>query len=378
MPPFIFIIAIFQIIVFLGHLLLYKTLVRFLGFSGTVALRAVLAVLSVSFISASVLAFKKSGAFVHVFYTLSAGWLGIFHFLFWSSILCWIIYWIHGAIGGRFVSVPWAATLLLLGLITGIYGVINAGNPRIKKIDVALTSPEAAKYPARARPNIWKGKTAVFISDLHLGPVRNLDFAREVARRIKEIGPDILFIGGDLYDGNATADPGTLVQPFSEINPPLGAYFITGNHEEFSVAAKKRYVKCVSEAGIKVLNDQMALVDGLQVAGVDYMDTFTRAQYERVLEKMNFNRAEPVLLLKHSPMYPDISRKEGVTFEICGHTHRGQVFPVNLITHCVYNGFDGGLKKLGSLTVYTSSGLGTWGPPLRVGNRPEIVLIRFL
>ena len=380
MSPFIFIIALFQIIVFLGHLLLYKTLVRFLGLPGTAALKTVLAVLSVSFISASVLTFKKSGALVHVFYTLSACWLGVFHFLFWSCILCWSAWWAHKAAGVRFDSVPWAATLLILGLVTGIYGIVNAGDIRIKKIGVSL--PSQAEDSASAQSDLWadpwKGKSAVFISDLHLGPVRNLGFAREVAAKIKEIGPDILFIGGDFYDGTSTTHAEDLIKPFAEINPPLGAYFITGNHEEFSARAKKKYVQAVREAGIKVLGNQLVEVDGLQIAGVDYMDTFTRSQYENVLKAMNFNRAEPVLLLKHSPMYPDVSQKEGVTFEICGHTHKGQIFPVNLITHYVYNGFDGGLKKLGALTVYTSTGVGTWGPPLRAGNRPEIVLIRFL
>ncbi len=378
MSPFVFIIALFQLIVFLGHWLLYKTLVRFLGLQGSTALgsaalKLLFVSLSISFLAASVLAFRQSGPLVRAFYTLSASWLGVFHFLFWASVLCWISFWAHRAFGLRFDSATWAAALLSLGLIAGLYGIVNARNPGIKKIDIALSGPAAGHNPH----NLWRDKTAVFISDLHLGPVRNTGFARRMADRIRGLGPDILFIGGDLYDGTKS-DAKKLAEPFAEIAPPLGVYFITGNHEEFSAGAKERYIRAVSEAGIKVLDNRMVVVDGLQIVGVDYMDTFTKKAYERVLEKIGFTRGGPVLLLKHSPMYPDVSYRQGVTLELCGHTHGGQIFPVNFITHYVYKGFDGGLKRLGNLTVYTSEGTGTWGPPMRVGSEPEITVIRFL
>ncbi len=374
MSPFVFIIALFQLTLFLGHWLFYRTLVRFLGLPGSWPLKLALAALSISFMAASVLAFRQNGPFVRAFYALSASWLGLFHFLFWASVLCWISFWVHSALGLRFDSASWAAALLSLGVIAGLYGIANAQNPRVKKIDIALSGPPGLNDTLN---DTWKGKTAVFISDLHLGPVRNMGFARRVAGRIRQLGPDILFIGGDLFDGTKS-DAERLAEPFGQIHPPLGTYFITGNHEEFSESAKERYIRAVRHAGIEVLDNRMVVVDGLQIAGVDYRDTFTRAGYNRVLEKIGFTRGKAVLLLKHSPMYPGVSYRQGVTFEICGHTHKGQVFPVNFITHYVYRGFDGGLKRLGNLTVYTSAGTGTWGPPVRVGNRPEITFIRFL
>ena len=368
MPGFLLVIALFQAGVLLCYWALYHTLTSLAGFQGTLALRLVFLALAFSFLLASVLSFRRDGPLARALYTLSAVWLGLFHFLFWSSVLCWFLYWARAALGPGPFPASWARTLLLLGLVTGLYGISNARGLRIRKIDVALHGR-------------WAGRTAVFVSDLHLGPVRNLGFARSVAEGIRQLGPDMLFLGGDFYDGTR-ADADGLIAPFSGIKPPLGIYFITGNHEEFSAGSKERYTRAANNAGMKVLDNAVHIVDGLQIAGVSYRETLTRAGYEKTLQAMGLEKEKgknlPVLLLKHSPMYPDVSLREGVNFEICGHTHRGQIIPYNLITRLVYKGFDGGLKRLGDLTVYTSTGAGTWGPPMRIGNRPEIVFIRFV
>ncbi len=370
MPLFTLIIIIFQALVFLGHWFLYKTVIRFFGLHGALALKMIFGVLSVSFITASVLVFKYNKALTNLFYTLSAAWLGAFHFFLWSAFFCWIALWAHKAFfpGLRFNPAPWAAVFFSMGLVVSFYSIVNAGFVRTKELDIALPG----------LPESWKGKTAVWISDLHLGPVRNLSFSREVADKVRRLDPDILFIGGDFYDGTS-GDPVRLVKPFSGIKPPLGTWFITGNHEEFSARAKQKYIAAIRGAGIQVLENETKIINGLQIAGVDYMDTFTGAKYRAVLEKMAIRRSGPVVLLKHSPMYPEIAREEGITFQLSGHTHGGQIFPASLITRLVYKGFDNGLKRLfpGNLTVYTSVGAGAWGPPMRLGTRPEITLIRF-
>ncbi|MDA8387033.1 MAG: metallophosphoesterase [Nitrospiraceae bacterium] len=372
----VFVMVLFQTGLLLCYWLLYQTLVGLLGFHGTWGLKLLFAALSVSFLFASALASRRDGPLSRALYTLSAAWLGLFNFLFWPAVLCRVLYRARMALGLGPYPVSWAAALFSVGLVTGLCGIANAHSLRIKKFDIAMGGV-AAGPPRGPWSGKWAGRTAVFVSDLHLGPVRNLGFARRVAKRIREIGPDMLLLGGDFYDGTPADAPG-LIAPFSEINPPLGAYFITGNHEEFSARAKQDYIRAASDAGIKVLDNRMEVVEGLQIAGVGYRETLTRAGYERVMRGMGLEKDRPVLLLKHSPMYPDISLREGVDFEICGHTHRGQILPYNLVTRLVYRGFDGGLKRLGNLTIYTSAGAGTWGPPMRVGNRPEIVLIRFV
>ncbi len=376
MPLFTVIIIVFQFLVFLGHWFLYKTAVKFLGLRGTVPIRVLFVLLSVSFTAASVLVIRYNKPVLNLFYTFSAAWLGVFHFLLWCSFFCWLALWVQRALGlhfilsnlgSRFGPSPWAAAIFSLGLLISVYSVLNAGIVRTREIDVTLPG----------LPEGWGGRTAVWISDLHLGPVRGLAFAREIAKKVKLLNPDILFIGGDLYDGTS-GNPVRLVEPFAGIKPPLGAWFITGNHEEFSARAKQRYVSAVSGAGIHVLDNKMVTIGGVRIAGVDYMDTFNAAKYRAVLEKMSLgDKPGPLILLKHSPMYPEIAMEKGASLQISGHTHGGQIFPASLVARLVYKGFDNGLKRLGGLIVYTSAGAGTWGPPMRFGTVPEIVLIRF-
>jgi predicted MPP superfamily phosphohydrolase len=165
------------------------------------------------------------------------------------------------------------------------------------------------------------------------------------------------------------------MEPFSRISAPEGVYFITGNHEEFS--DPRRYLDAVRQAGIKVLNNEMANLKGLQIIGVDYRDSANRQKYEMILNGIKLNPNLPTILLKHSPKNLDIADKKGIALQLSGHTHKGQLFPINYITALVYHGYDYGFKKFGNLQIYTSSGVGTWGPPMRVGNIPEIVVIRF-
>jgi hypothetical protein len=96
-----------------------------------------------------------------------------------------------------------------------------------------------------------------------------------------------------------------------------------------------------------------------------------------ILNGIKINPTLPAILLKHSPTNLDIAHKKGITLQLSGHTHKGQIFPINFITALVYHGYDYGFKKFKDLQIYTSSGAGTWGPPMRVGNIPEIVVIKF-
>jgi predicted MPP superfamily phosphohydrolase len=360
-------LTVAQIILFLAHWLIYRTFVRFLGLADPnvlLALKIVLAVLSVSFLAASVLAFRYYSWPVRIFYILSAVWLGVLYFLFLAACLIWVIYGAGRLFGLTFDLKFLAGSLLILSLCATGYGVVHAASPRVAKISVALPN----------LPEQWRGRTAVWISDLHLGQVRNYAFAEKIARQVTGLKPDIVFIGGDLYDGVA-ADLDKLAQPFSRISAPQGVYFITGNHEEF--ADKTPYVEAVKRAGIRVLDNQLVNIDGLQLAGVDFADSSNAQKYGEILKNLNISPGRPVVLLKHSPDRLAQAEQAGVAFQISGHSHLAQLYPLRLITQKMYAGYDYGLKEFGKMSVYTSSGVGTWGPPLRVGTNSEIVQIRF-
>ena len=126
-----------------------------------------------------------------------------------------------------------------------------------------------------------------------------------------------------------------------------------------------------------MLNNEKIILDGLQIVGVHYRDSLNVEKFRSILKQAALDRDVASILLVHTPDRLAIAEEAGFSLQLCGHTHRGQFFPFTLLVSRIYGEYAYGLKRFGSLTVYTSCGAGTWGPPFRVGSNPEIVLIRF-
>jgi predicted MPP superfamily phosphohydrolase len=124
-----------------------------------------------------------------------------------------------------------------------------------------------------------------------------------------------------------------------------------------------------------ILNNQKITVDGLHIAGVPFGDSTSPIRLRATLESLRLNPGEASILLNHMPSRLPIVERAGVSLQLSGHTHGGQLFPFTLLTRRVFGRFTYGLHKFGNLQVYTSTGAGTWGPPMRVGTHPEIVLL---
>ncbi|MGE5392831.1 MAG: metallophosphoesterase [Candidatus Saccharibacteria bacterium] len=367
MYAFILVIVLMQSLLLLGHWLLYRTVIRFLDITNPaviMGMRIGLTVLSLSFVLASLLVFKYHNQFVKLFYVIASSWLGFFYYLAWAVVLLWFLYGVAGLIGWHVDFRIFAAVLIAAAVATGTYGIINAREIRVKKIDVSLPN----------LPDAWKNKTVVWTSDLHLGAVRGEAFSRKVAALIDEQHPDIVFIGGDLFDGVAGDYP-RLAGPMAKLNAPQGTYFITGNHEEFN--DKNKFLSVIKELKINILDNQMVDIDGIQVVGVDYKDSENKMRYHEILSDLKIDRSKPSILLKHAPDLLATAESFGISLQLSGHTHVGQVWPNKAITRKVFKGFDYGFKRYKDMAVNTSSGTGTWGLPMRVGANPEIVVIRF-
>lgn len=246
-----------------------------------------------------------------------------------------------------------------------IYGIAAAQNIKIRELNIALPN-----LPAE-----WQGKTAVFISDLHLGAIDNYEFAARVVKKIDDLRPDLLLIGGDFFDGQTNVDLDKLAQTFSTIEAPSGKFFVTGNHEEFGNNAE--FIGAVTRAGINVLDNKLVEINGLQIIGVDYKSAYNKKDYQAILANLKIDKNKSSILLRHVPDKMEVALKFDISLILCGHAHKGQLFPIQIIEHFLYDGFQYGLKKSGLTTVYTSSGTGTWGPPMRVLADPEIVRIKF-
>ena len=360
-----FFVTVIQLILFAGHASLYETIVYFwpLEPAAVLYLRITLAVLSVTFVTASLLAFRYSNLVVRIYYTLAAAWLGTFSFLFFASCALWVGYG-AAAVAGFPVRQHWAIVYLAAALLLSAYGIVNAAAIRVKRVTVRLEN----------LPEAWRGRTATLVSDVHLGHVRNLGSIRRLVTKVGSLKSDIVFITGDLYDGTS-ADYNSLAAPWSTLSVPLGQYFVLGNHEGFSDST--RYLNAVSGAGIRVLNRDRVEIEGLQLIGVRYHDATHAEHFRSVLREIGVDRGRPSILLTHAPDHVAVSAAEGISLQLSGHTHGGQFFPFNLFVKRMYGPFAYGLNRLGLLQVYTTYGAGTWGPPMRVGTNAEIVLIRF-
>src|SRR5271154_1469288 len=361
-------IAVFQSVLFITHLFLFETWTFSAGGNAPLSapsLKLAVAVLSVSFLAASLLAFRYTNAVLRVFYRISAVWLGMVSFLAIAALLSWVIF---GALRLTGILVDFhriVEALFGAAAVLGCYGVINAGWTRIQRITIQLEN----------LPEAWRGRQAALISDLHLGHVRNGSFLRRIVTKVVNAKPDIVFIAGDLYDGTAI-DARRAAEPLRELCAPHGVYFVAGNHEQFGDDAK--YLEAISAAGVRVLHNEKVDADGLQIAGVPYRHATQDAHLRSVLQQIGVDRKRASILLVHAPGRPRIAEEAGISLQLSGHTHLGQFYPWTWMAKRMYRQFVYGLSRIGKMQVYTSSGVGTWGPPLRFGSNPEIVLLEFV
>jgi len=361
-------IAVFQSILLAAHFFVYETWLHLWNpgaVSWLAGSTAVVFLLGVSFVAASLLSFKYWNGVTRVFYRTSAVWLGLFNFLFLAAVGIWLTWLTQRAFGlhghERIMVGAWFAA----GLIAAAWGMVNASVTRISRVKVSLPNLPAA----------WQGRTAAMISDLHLGHVRGATFARNIVARVRQLRPEIVFLAGDLYDGSY-ADLDALASPLRGLNAPLGNYFVAGNHEE--IRDQRGHLQAVKNAGLRLLHNEKVIVDGMQIIGVQHRDAAHPERLSAILKEIAIDRGQPSVLLVHAPDQLAIAEQAGISLQLSGHTHRGQFFPWTWLTKRIYKQFVYGLQRFGAMLVYTSSGAGTWGPPLRVCSHPEIVLIQFV
>lgn len=365
-------IAVVQFILFLAHGFLEHTVVTFSGLTSPAALlvlHLILLVLAFSFVASALLAFRFSNPAVNFFYIVAAAWLGFLNFFFLASCLCWLV-WYALLLGGLYPDAVFArpliaAILFALAALAGICGLINARVIRVRRAPVRLNN----------LPSKWRGRTALVVSDLHLGPVNGPRFSRRIATLAASLTPDIILIPGDIFDGTQI-DPARITEPFRRLAPPFGIYFASGNHDEFGNVAED--TAALHRAGIRVLANEKVDVDGLQILGIPYHVTTHLIRMRTTLERFQIDRSRPSILLNHSPNRLPLVEQAGVSLQFSGHTHAGQFYPFTWLTRRIFGKFTHGLHSFGELQVYTSCGCGTWGPPMRLGTSPEVVLLTFV
>jgi len=336
----------------------------FFDLPGWITWQALPGTLSVSFILATILRFRSTHPAVTIVYALSSAWLGVLNFSFFAAVGCWIVEGVCWLAGWSVPPFVLASILFSLAFLATIYGLINARWIRVSRVTVRLPH----------LPKVWQGRTAALVTDLHLGPLLRAGFLRRVIARLRSLKPDVVFISGDLFDGS-TLGIDQLVAPWREYSTPRGIYYVTGNHDEF--ADRSIFLDAVKHAGIQILNNEKIFLDGLQIVGIHDSEAGNLIELRAILRQAQIDRQHPSILLSHRPVNLSVVEEEGISLQLSGHTHGGQFWPWNLLVSRVYGRFASGLSRLNKLQVYTSNGVGTWGPPLRVGTKSEIVLMQF-
>lgn len=257
--------------------------------------------------------------------------------------------------------------LILIGL-TGllVYGTWNARNPRIQHYDLTLNKPAGNLSTLHV----------VMVSDIHLGTINQNGTLNGLVSRVNALKPDLILLAGDVFDENVEVFvEQKMAIPFQSMKAPYGVYAVLGNHEYIGGHAEDA-IHYLGEANIKVLRDQSIEIAGaFNLIGRDdqsgaRFNGKKRADLQSLLQSLNTKL--PILVMDHQPSHLEEAEKDGVDLQVSGHTHRGQLWPNQYITQRIFEK-DWGLLQKGSFHLIVSDGYGTWGPPIRVGNRPEIV-----
>lgn len=211
------------------------------------------------------------------------------------------------------------------------------------------------------------------ISDLHLGyTIGKKELSRWVDM-INEEHPDVILIAGDLIDSNIVpVEQQKMYEELSRLNAPLGVYVSLGNHDYY--ADNNKSESFIQKAGIRLLKDEAVLVnDAFYVVGRD--DRTNEENRKSVMElTKDLDHTKPILLMDHQPYHLDRSAAAGVDFQLSGHTHRGQIFPINLVTDMIYEKSHGYLQ-IDNTHIYVSSGIGLWGGKFRIGTQSEYLVM---
>lgn len=290
---------------------------------------------------------------------------------------------LFGNVGTAVVGVVCAVIITTVS----IYGMINAGNIQTTKYDISIDK----------KAGNLDSLNVVLIADLHLGYNIGCRHMEKMVEKINAQNPDLVVVAGDIFDNEyeALENPDRLAAILRGIQSKYGVYACYGNHDiqekilagfTFDGKEKKessvKMDKFLEKAGITLLRDEYTLID-------NSFYLYGRPDYERPGRGIDERKSPqeitadmdlslPVLVIDHEPRELQELADAGVDADLCGHTHDGQLFPGNLTIKLMWENACGYLKKDNMHSIVTS-GVGLFGPNMRVGTKSEIcdIMIHF-
>jgi predicted MPP superfamily phosphohydrolase len=257
-------------------------------------------------------------------------------------------------------------TAILMASVVTLFGIWHSYNLKTTSIEVPIKG-------------ITEEVRAVHISDIHVGHFRGQKFIRKIVEASIGLEADAVFLTGDLYDGKIKLNT-DVIAPFEQLEIPI--YFVEGNHDGYTDS--ERIKQELRESGIIVLENEVTHWGEFQIIGLDHMPadsqavdmhaTLDRATIKDILPTLEIEKERPSILLHHSPVGIKYASEQGIDLYLAGHTHAGQLFPINLIAKLMFP-YNKGLYEYDGTRIFVSQGTGTFGPPLRVGTRSEVAVI---
>ncbi len=254
-----------------------------------------------------------------------------------------------------------------------IYGVY-VGN------DVVVTP-----YEVVVNKELPKDVKMVYMSDLHIGITINEDNIEQYSKEIEAQNPDIVIIGGDLFDEyTAKEDVEAACKYIGEIESKYGTYYTWGNHEgkvnvvPGGLEANIEYMRAqILDNGMTIIQDEAVLIDDsfYLVGRMDEDAGEKPVEAKELMESLNHDK--PIIVLEHKPIDVQHVADLGADLYLSGHTHGGQIFPLGFFESFIYDGVYG-REEVDACTMIVSSGMGTWNTPIRVGSISEYLVINII
>ena len=298
-------------------------------------------------------------------------WWAVIFYLSLGAASIGVVALVARLIGGRVEGRrTWVAVLTGLMVVattaTVGFGLVEASRPALTE-DTAVLD----RLPAE-----FDGVRVAFITDLHVGPTRSANFTRKVVDQVNAAKPDVVILGGDLADGTI-ANVGADLDPLRNLRAPLGVFGVSGNHEYYSDDGGS-WLDLWASLGVRPLrNERVELRRGnavVDLAGV--YDTTAPAPYhpdvDGALAGRDLRRA--LILAAHQPLQANDAQRRGVSLQVSGHTHGGQIWPFGYAVR-LQQPVVAGFGRVGDVPVFVSRGTGAWGPPVRVGAPPQIAVL---
>jgi hypothetical protein len=255
------------------------------------------------------------------------------------------------------------SVMILLSALVVIGGAINLNTIQVSEYNISVPKRES---------NI-KSLKVVFVADFHLQKDSRLSFVEQFVRKVNALQPDIILYGGDIIEGRDENKISVEIESaLKSIQSKYGAFGVLGNHEFYGGRGEGSFFR---RAGITLLRDTIIGIEGAFYLGGRYDEHFRdRQNIVEVLQSVSNDL--PIILLDHRPTQLQEVSKTFVDAQFSGHTHNGQLFPINFIIGQMYE-LSWGYRKIENTHFFVTSGLRLWGPPVKTAGKSEIILVDF-